>query len=213
MHGLSSLPEIAIATWPATFVAVAAVVIAAAVVALAVLAFRHLKTAQVQVDLLLSYLQMARDQMKIWQELAAASNLQAAVANQSLAILQQQIKTDEQRAKIVLRKALQTTISNTATWKDRLSATPLYLPRTIDLMPSEWSFAVYAAAQIGPSAYEGMLRVQEHINAAKPAIEEFVSSDYSGRAAYSAARKGKQAKHDLQVAQTALEEVLAMITD
>ena len=208
-----SLQQIAIMPWLAILIAFAVAVNVATVAVLALLNSRQLKTSQIQVDTLTAYLQTARDQMKIWQELAAASNLQAATANQSLAILQQQIKTDEQRAKIVLRKALQTTISNTATWKDRLSATPLYLPRTIDLMPTEWSFAVYAAAQIGPSAYEGMLRVQEHINAARPAIEEFVSSDYSNRAAYGAARKGKQAKENLQIAQTAMEEVLAMITD
>jgi hypothetical protein len=213
MQGPNSIQQIAIAPWTAILITVAAIVNVAAVVVLAVLNSRHMKTAQIQADVLLSYLQIAREQTKIWQELAAASSLQATAANQSLAILQQQIKTDEQRAKIVLRKALQTTISNTATWKDRLSATPLYVPKTIDLMPTEWSFAVYAAAQIGPSAYEGMLRVQEHINAAKPAIEEFVSSDYSSRAAYSAARKGKQAKENLQIAQIAMEEVLAMITD
>src|ERR1700694_344727 len=161
-----SLQQIAIMPWLAILIAFAVAVNVATVAVLALLNSRQLKTSQIQVDTLTAYLQTARDQMKIWQELAAASNLQAATANQSLAILQQQIKTDEQRAKIVLRKALQTTISNTATWKDRLSATPLYLPRTIDLMPTEWSFAVYAAAQIGPSAYEGMLRVQEHINAA-----------------------------------------------
>jgi|GEM_PF-6683444 hypothetical protein len=204
---------LALTQWVAIVGVIVSVVSLVVVAVMVILNNRYLKIAQNQADLLISYLRVAQEQARIAQEQAIASNVQAEAANQSLAILQQQIKADEQRAKIVLRRALQTVLSNTAAWRDRLSSSPLYVPRTVDLMPAEWSFAVYASAQIGSSAYEGMLRAQEHINAARPAIEDFVSADYSGRAAYSAARRGKQAKENLEIAQTAIEEVMAMIQD